>query len=282
NHLHKKYHYIATTNVDETQMNLKQYIQVINQSGEEFIDAAMNTGSDKIQILPIGINETQEFLNHQYEGIPVEKTYTVNAAQLGYRDRAQDKLNVLMHYQLHNDAEHELGKHSLAPGKVRIYQQDKTGGQVFMGEDWGKYTARGDKQQLYIGQARDIVVKRVIERKNQRHINGNLKDIDILLKYEIENFKEDEVTLIIEESLVHLRNEVLPQRSQQQAIEWNIGQDTNFRSAPIKERTNSQSIAYAVTLPGRQAAGEKLTDTNDSENVLKLEKKLNINLKNEW
>lgn len=86
-------------------------------------------------------------------------------------------------------------------------------------EDWGQYTAQGDKQQLYIGQARNIVVKRIIERKNQQHINGNLKNIDMLIKYEIENFKEDAVTLIIEEYLLHLRNEVLPQRSQHQLIE---------------------------------------------------------------
>lgn len=277
NHLHKKYHYIAATNADETQMNLNQYIQIINQSGEQYREAVMNTGTGNRHTLSLGINETQEFLNHGYEAIPVNKIYSVNAAELGYRDRAQDKLNVLMHYQLHNDVDHNMGIHPLAPGKVRIYQQDKQGRQVFMGEDWGKYTARGNKDQLYIGQARDIVVKRIIERKNQQHINGNLKDIDILVKYEIENFKEEAVTLIIEESLIHLRNEVLPQRSQHQLLEWVIAKDTNFNNAPIKERTNSQNIAYAVFLPGR-----KVSEQSEMKSVLKLEKKLNINLKNEW
>lgn len=54
-----------------------------------------------------------------------------------YRDRAQDKLNILMHYQLHNDTEHNLGQHSLALGKIRIYQQDKKGSQIFMGGGLG-------------------------------------------------------------------------------------------------------------------------------------------------
>ena len=277
NHLHKKYHYLAATNADETQMNLKQYIQIINQSGEQYREAVMNTGTANSHMLSLGLNETQEFLNHDYAAIPVNKIYTVNAAELGYRDRSQDKLNVLMHYQLHNDVEHNMGIQPLAPGKVRIYQRDKQGRQVFMGEDWGQYTARGNKEQLYIGQARDIVVKRIIERKNQQHINGNLKDIDILVKYEIENFKEEAVTLIIEESLIHLRNEVLPQRSQHPKIEWLIGGDTNFDNTPLKERTNSQNIAYAVSLPGR-----KVSEQGEMESVLKLEKKLNINLKNEW
>ncbi|MCU7834433.1 MAG: hypothetical protein KZQ83_04185 [gamma proteobacterium symbiont of Taylorina sp.] len=272
NHLDKEYHYIAKTNADETLMDLNQYIKVINQSGEEYLNAQMNTGLAKTVSLPMRLNETQEFLNYHFENIPVDKTYTVNAAELGYRNRTQDKLNVLMHYQIHNDTQHNLGKQSLAPGKFRIYQQDKKGSLVFAGEDWGQYTAKGDKEKLYIGQARDIVVKRIIKRKNQQKINGNLKNMDILLEYTIENFKDEEVTIIIEESLEYLRNEVLPSRSQYQLLEWQVGKETNFDRKPIKERSNAQTIAYAITLPARKS-GEK---------VVKLTKKLNINLKNEW
>ena len=277
--LNRTYHYIVRANNDETKMAMTQYVKINNQSGESFPDADINTGSGEKVILPMGLNETQEFLNQKYNAVPIDKTYTVNAAELGYRNRAEDKLNVLMHYQLHNDRQHNLGKHSLAPGKFRIYQQDKEGTAVFVGEDWGNYTAREDESKLFIGQARDIVVKRVIERKKRQRINGNLYNIDAVVRYEIENFKDKPVNLIIEESLPFLRNEVFPpgQRTSynndmNHAIEWEIGDETSFSGKPLKKLTSSQKIAYQISLPARNAHAK----------VVKLEKKLNINFNNEW
>ena len=283
--LNRSYHYIARVNNDESKMDMMQYIKINNQSGESYIDAYMNTGSGKNRVLPMGINETQEFLNQKYNAVPIDKTYTVNASELGYRNRAQDKLNVLMHYLLQNDTQHNLGKQSLASGKFRIYQQDKEGTAIFVGEDWGKYTAREDETKLFIGQARDIVVKRTIERKKRHRINGNLYNIDAVVKYEIENFKDKQVDLIIEESIPLLRDEVFPSSQRvsrhrasyddvnDSVIEWVVGDDTSFSGKPLKKLTSSQKIAYQITLPAR---------TSHKKNVLKLENKLNINFKNEW
>lgn len=255
-----------------------QYVKVNNQSGESFLDADMNTGSGKKVVLPMGLNETQEFLNQKYTAVAIDKTYTVNASELGYRDRAQDKLNVLMHYNLHNDIQHNLGKQPLFAGKVRIYQQDKKGTSVFVGEDWGKYTAKEDESKLFIGQAQDIVVKRTIERKKRHRINGNLYNIDAVVKYEIENFKDKSVNLIIEESIPHLRNQVFTPRQRSSygndvnVIEWEVGDETSFSGKPLKKQASSNKIAYQITLPAR----------NGQAKVVKLEKKLNINFKNEW
>jgi len=51
-----------------------------------------------------------------------------------------------------------------------------------------------------------------------------------------------------------------------------VGKDTSFQDKPIKKLTSSQKIAYSLLLPARQ----------NSEKVMKLEQKLNINFKNEW
>jgi len=269
--LDKKYHYIARADQNETKMQLMQAVKVNNQSGESFVDAGINTGSDTVMTLTMGLDETQEFINQSYKDVIIDKTYTVNASQLGYRDRAQDKLRVFMHYQLYNDKQHNLGKQPLAAGKYRIYQQDKKGTSVFIGEDWGKYTAKDDNTPLFIGQARDIVVKRVIKRRKRQRINGNLYNMDVLLNYEIENFKDQAVTLIIEESLPYLRNELgLSGRSD--GFEWRLGDDTSLAGKPLKERTHSQKIAYQISLPARTAEAKPL----------KLEKQLNINFNNEW
>lgn len=267
----KKYHYIARVDQDESAMQLTQYINVNNQSGESFDNAKMNTGLDEILSLPIALSESQQFINQNYNKVKIEKTYTVNAAQYSYRDRAQKKLNVMMHYQIHNDKQHNLGKQSLPSGKYRIYQQDKKGTSVFIGEDWGQYTARDDKTELFIGQARDIVVKRLIERKKRQRISGNLYNLDVLLSYEIENFKDTPVTLIIEESLPALRNEISISR-RSNALEWSVGDETSFTGKALKKRTNSEKIAYQITLPARSDSGKQV----------KLSKTLNINFKNEW
>ncbi len=269
--LTKKYHYIARIKQDESRMELVQYIKVDNQSGESFNKAQMNTGLDKVVTLPMAINETQQFINNNYKNVAIEKTYTVNASKLGYRDRTQDTLNVLMHYQIHNDKAHNMGAQSLVSGKYRLYQQDKEGTAVFIGEDWGEYTAIDDKTELFIGQARDIVVKRVIERKKRQRINGNLYNLDVLLSYEIENFKDKPVTLIIEESLPYLNNETL-RASSESGLEWEIGSDTTLLGKAMKQRTNSKTIAYQISLPARTEATKKI----------KLTKKLNINFKNQW
>ncbi len=275
NRLDKQYHYLAQVSADESTMDLFQYLRVNNQSGEEFLDADINTGGKKNIKLPIGINETQEFLNHQFSGVPVDKTYTVNAAQLGYRNRSQDKLNVLMHYQIHNDSKHKLGTTPLSAGKYRIYQQDSKNSAVFIGEDWGQYTARDDKQKLFIGKAQDVVVKRIIERKKRQQRNGNLYNYDVLVNYKIENFKDTPVTLTIEESLAYLRNEVLAGRgisSGQQLIEWQIGDETSFKNKPVKEETSAQKLTYQVKLPARGRGHEPV----------RLERQLNIHFKNIW
>jgi len=272
--LSRDYHYTARANNDETAMGLMQYIKVNNQSGELFNEARINLGL-KSTHLPIGLNETQEFLSQQYQSIPINKTYTVNASELGYRNRAQDKLNVLMHYKIENNEAHNLGTQALAPGKFRIYQQDKEGTSVFVGEDWGKYTSIEDESKLFIGEARDIVVKRIIERKKRQRINGNLYNIDTVVKYEVENFKDKAVNLIIEESISSLRNEVFSSRqrgSYNDVIEWEVGDDTSFTGKPLKKQSSSQKIAYKLSLPARKG----------QEKIVKLEKKLNITFKNEW
>jgi len=275
NHLDKKYHYLALANHDETKLDLTQFIQVINSSGEEYQKALINTGIKKKPLLDLRLNESQEFSNHKFTSIPIVKNYSVNAATWGYRSRANDKLNVYMHYLINNDEQHQLGQYPLSKGKVRLYQKDKNGTKVFLGEDWASYTSQDEQAKLYIGDARDVVVKRIIESNKRQRINGNLYDQDVVIKYEIENFKDHPIELIVEESLPYLRNEVIHSRRHDinnQNIAWQLGKQTTFNNKPIKKLTNSQLIAYKVLLPARHKDGQ----------LIKLNKQLNINFKNEW
>ena len=117
-----------------------------------------------------------------------------------------------MHYVIKNDAAHSLGKAPLPYGKVRIFiegaGENAEASTAFLGEDWGKFTPKDDEMRLYLGVAQDIVVKRTIERNDMKHVAGNLFNHDVIVKYEIENFKKEPVTLDVVENLRHIRNEI--------------------------------------------------------------------------
>ena len=144
--------------------------------------------------------------------MPIQKTYTCNPQEYDYLDRAQNKLRVPMHYVLKNDKAHQLGTAALPFGKVRIFIEgagpDAQANTAFLGEDWGKFTPRDDEMRLYLGVAQDIVVKRTIEKHETKQITGNLYNHEVVVKYEIENFKKQPVTLDVAENLRYLRNEV--------------------------------------------------------------------------
>ncbi len=71
---------------------------------------------------------------------------------------------------------------------------------------------------LYLGQAKDVVVKRTIARRNTERVLGNLYNYDVMVKYEIENFKDQSVVLDLGESIVALRREIL--RNNGRDMEW--------------------------------------------------------------
>ena len=48
----------------------------------------------------------------------------------------------------------------------------------------------------------------IADADGPHRVAGNLYDIEVIVKYEIENFKDKPVTLDVQESLRHIRNEV--------------------------------------------------------------------------
>jgi hypothetical protein len=206
--------------------------------------------------------------------VPIEKTYACNPAEYDYLDRSQNKLRVPMHYVIKNDKEHGLGAAALPFGKVRIFiaggGDDPQVGTAFLGEDWGKFTPRDDAMRLYLGMAQDVVVKRTIEKNETRRVSGNLSDHELIVKYEIENFKKKPVKLNVVENLRHLRSEVRPDNGRD--VEWELGKETTFKNGPDQERSTGDQLTFHAELP---AAG----DDGKAEKVVH---KLHITLKNEW
>ena len=205
--LDKDFHYRAVAAHDEKVLTLFQYMRVNNNANEEYESASLWPGFGERFVNALGLDETKELLVGKYTQVPIQKTYSCNPTEYGYLVRAQDKLNVPMHYVLKNDAAHGLGRAALPVGKARIFQDDDKAGTAFIGEDWGKFTPLDEELRLYLGLARDVVVRRTVEHNERSRIAANLYDYDVVVKHEIENFKDSPVTLDVAEDIRELRSE---------------------------------------------------------------------------
>lgn len=268
--LTRSFHYRAVASHDERTLSLAQFLRLQNFSNEAYASSGVWAGFGTHFLKPIGLNQTREMLAARHNDVPIRKTYTCDAAGLGYLDAAQRKLNVPMHYVLKNDAANQLGKGALPFGKVRIFQDDGRGSTAFLGEDWGRFTPQGDEMALFLGLARDVVVKRTIERNDRERVAGNLYHQDIVLKFEIENFKDQPVTLDVIEQVRALRTEVLGDTGRD--VQWELGPETTFPGGLDTERTTLQAAVLRAPLPPRSADGK-------AEVIVH---KLHLRIRNEW
>ncbi len=268
--LEKSYHYRAIANKQETTLQLAQYLRVKNNSNEEYGQGHIWVGFGEQLQRQIGLNETKDLLLQRYNKVAIQKRYTVDVTKYGYIDTAKKKLQVPMHYVLQNDADHGLGREALPFGKARIFQQDGKGSTTFVGEDWGRFTPRDDEMKLYLGVARDIVVKRTIERNERKRISGNLYDYEVVVKYEVENFKDSSVTLDISEQASKLRQEL--GLGNRRGVQWQLGSKTNMPGGLDAEKSDAEQLLFHVDLDPKKESGK----------AKKQIYKLHFIAKNEW
>ena len=180
------------------------------------------------------------------------KTFTFDWYTLGPLNPAKPLASkVLMHYRLVNDKPNGLGEFPMQPGKVRIFIDDGRGGEAFLGEDWAALTPLDGKMKRYLGEARNVVCTRIVEKNDRHAIRGNLFDQEILIQYEIENFKDKACTLDIVEQL----NRVAQQYGHDPHgdAEWERGGRTSRRSSSA---TSSAPPAHAEGGPAGAAQGQ--------------------------
>ncbi len=268
--LNKSFNYRAVAANDESTLVLSEYMRLHNLANESFKSTGLWAGFGPRFLKPIGINETKEVLVEKFQKVPVKKTYTCDPQQFGWLDRPQNKLLVPMHYVLKNDKANGLGLAPLQYGKVRIFQEDGRGSTAFLGEDWGKFTPLDDEMRLSIGVAQDVVVRRTIDKNERNRVAGNLYGRHIIVKYEIENFKDKAVTLDVSENVRPLCAEVGVNASRE--VEWKLGEETTFEGGPDKEKSTSEQLLFHAKLPARGADAK----------AAKIVHKLHLVIKHEW
>lgn len=115
----------------------------------------------------------------------------------------------------------------------------------------------------------DIAVRRTIAKSEARRVAGNLYDYDVVLQYEIENFKNQPVTLDVVEQIPFVHREVRgdPHRD----IQWKVGPETTLPGEPDPGRSTFDKLLFHVKLPAAVAGkADKLTY------------KLHLIFQNEW
>lgn len=246
--LTRTFSYRALAENDESALNLRNSIKLHNFSGEEFGTSGVYAGFGDRFLEPVGYQEELEMTMHMFAKVPIEKTFTFNWYQNGPLSPAKPLASkVLMHYKLTNDEKHALGLFPLQPGKARIFIKDPRGGEAFLGEDWAALTPLDGEMKLSLGEARDIVCTRTIE-SNQRHrVQGNLFDQEIILKYEIENFKDKPCTIDIEEDMNRLAQEYFGRLMGD--AEWQLGGRTS-KAIRLETRDGVTPVLH-VQLPAR-------------------------------
>jgi hypothetical protein len=268
--LTKSFNYRAVAEHDERTLVLSQYIRLENFANEAFGSTGLWAGFGPRFLKAVGINETKQMLMEKYEKVPIKKTYTAAVQEFGYLDQPKNKLLVPMHYVLKNDKANNLGQAPLQFGKVRIFQDDGRGSTAFIGEDWGQFTPLDDEMRLYVGTAQDVVVVRTIEKNEQKPVAGNLYHREVIVKFEIENFKDRAITLDVVENVRAIRNEVAGDTGRD--VEWELGPETTFAGGLDKTRSTFDTVVLHADLDARGA----------DATAKKVVHKLHLLIKNEW
>jgi hypothetical protein len=212
--------YKAVAEPDEKALTLRNYLRLRNDSGEDLNEAELSIGYGADFKKTIANEEILEMQSEKIDNLPIEKILTWDAAAMPWDPEYEKKtVGLPLSYVIMNNAASKLGTHTLLPGKARIFiktkeQNDdpkaKPGeGVTFTGEDWVQLTPIDRESKLYIGQSRDVKVTQRKTRDNKieatiRRNQGNaivLYDTDEELKIEIENFKKDDVHLVVIEHI---------------------------------------------------------------------------------
>jgi len=269
--LSRSFNYRAVAEHDESTLSLRNYIRLDNFSGEEFGASGVWAGFGNYFRREIGLNEAKELLAWKFLDVPIKKTYTFDWWQCPPVPNEPDQRYCEMRYVLNNDKAHKMGEFPLQNGKARIFQKDGRGGEAFLGEDWGKFTPVDDEMKLYLGLARDIQVKRKLALNERRTIKNDLYHQEVIIEYDIQNFKNDAVTLDIHEDLNRLRDSICGKKDHD--AQWEIVRDDTTLSQSQIERKDSHTALFHVPLKGAPKGDGK---------VEPLIAKIHLWLRNEW
>lgn len=189
----------------EKKADFQQYLRLSNQSGEDLDNSTVRVATMDDLKRSVDSGEVRRFLSARNKELALRKMFV---CEPGYgMFKGDDGEEVQLVYEIENSIANGLGRYKLPAGKARIFIDDGSGSSIFLGEDILKEAAPGEKSELGLGKVKDVVIKRYMQKNEQTNVRTNNSRQPVLfdqlrqLRYEIENFKEEPVTLKLVEQL---------------------------------------------------------------------------------
>lgn len=231
--------YTAVADPKEKLIRLDADLVLRNFSGEDFAGAQMMINHS----LPFQTDtrnlETKRITLRQWPNVKIEKQYTWDAMKMPHDpENSTEAVGIPVSYKIINAKTDGLGESELIEGKARVFQDDKKGGTIFLGEDICQYTPPGDFVLVNIGDSRDIIVTRRIMNMTKTNVRKNKKgqiqahdeayDVTITM----ENTKDQAVTLSV--------------------IEWIPGQWEAVAISMNYKKRDARQIEFQVALSPKE------------------------------
>ncbi|MDH3981502.1 MAG: hypothetical protein OES84_01230 [Kiritimatiellaceae bacterium] len=220
----------------ETGVDLRSFLILRNFSGEDFENARVLLDYGEAFERGIQHEETKQMLFLKAGQVPIEKLWTFDAAKLPWDpEKVSGNVGVPVSYRIANTKQSGLGQFALNGGKVRVYQDDGSGGTIVLGEDRPGLVPVDEEMEVYIGDSRDIVVTQKKMSEKQINVRRNSKnkvvlyDTDEVITAKLENFKDTPAKLTL---IQHIKGQ------------WDMA-DCNMEY----ELENSSTLKFEIELP---------------------------------
>jgi hypothetical protein len=166
--------------------------------------------------------ETKQLSLFPTANVQAQKYYTF--------ERTRDPRKVRVTIEFKNEARAGLGM-PLPKGIVRVYKEDKSGAQEFVGEDRIDHTAKDETVRMAIGNAFDVTGE--YRQVDMRRISD--KEVETSHEIKIRNHKEEAITVKVVEHAYG---------------DWRV-----TTSSPAHVKKDATTLEWTVTIP---ADGEKV------------------------
>ncbi|MEO8377880.1 MAG: DUF4139 domain-containing protein [Candidatus Sumerlaeota bacterium] len=235
--------YEIRMNQKETAGDFQQYLRIQNASGEDLDNSIVRLPLMDDLTRSMDSGEVRRFLASRVKELPIKKVFI---ARPGYDTfLGEDGENIDLVYEIENKSEAGLGKYKLPLGKARLYGDDGMNSSIFLGEDMLQQTPPKETAELTLGKVKDVVLKRRMMKDEKTNVKTNNQKQTVMfdqvrqVRYEIENFKDEPVTLKINETLNG---------------DWEIKEITD--GGVKTERKSINELIVSVDLPAKKK-GEK-------------------------
>jgi hypothetical protein len=146
-------------------------------------------------------NETKQLRLLAAAGVPLGKQFRVVGQPHWYRSptgELEHPVPVRVFLELRNEEASRLGM-PLPAGIVRLYKQDRSGAEHFIGEDAIRHTPRGETVTLQAGEAFDVVASR--RQTDYRKISVRPWQAEAAFALRVRNRKQEAITVTVREPI---------------------------------------------------------------------------------